>query len=185
MSEQHRIMPWWLGYLLINPLRRLQVNPEKTLAPYIKTGMNILDYGPGMGFFSLPMARMVGEQGKVYCIDIQKQMLDQLVKRATKHHLDQRIVPLLAGKNFYPEQLNESIDFALLSAVVHEVSEPMELFTQLQIMLRKGAIALIAEPRGHVSAENFNTTMKISIKAGFKIRKTGLIQGVHSALIVK
>jgi ubiquinone/menaquinone biosynthesis C-methylase UbiE len=68
----HRICPWWIGYILANPLRRLLQKPEEILRPYIKKGMNVLDIGCGMGFFSLPIARMVGDTGKVVCVDFKK-----------------------------------------------------------------------------------------------------------------
>ena len=45
--------PWWLGYLLASPLRRLFENPTTRLAPYVREGMFVLEPGPGMGFFAL------------------------------------------------------------------------------------------------------------------------------------
>ena len=53
----HRVCPWWLGYLLASPLRRLMANPRKLLAPYVHEGMTVLEPGPGMGFFTLELAR--------------------------------------------------------------------------------------------------------------------------------
>jgi hypothetical protein len=49
----HRVCPWWLGYLLVNPLRRLVQNPVALLQPYVAEGMTVLEPGPGMGFFTL------------------------------------------------------------------------------------------------------------------------------------
>lgn len=60
-----RICPWWMGYLLLSPIRRWMQNPEKLLAPYIREGVTVLEPGPGMGFFTLPMARMTGESGRI------------------------------------------------------------------------------------------------------------------------
>ncbi len=58
-----RVCPWWLGYLLVNPLRKLLYKPENILKPYIHEGMTVLEVGSGMGFFTLPMARLVGRIG--------------------------------------------------------------------------------------------------------------------------
>lgn len=66
------ICPWYVGYLLANPLRRLFQNPKNILRPFIKEGMTILEVGPGMGFFSLPLAKFVGETGRVVCVDLQE-----------------------------------------------------------------------------------------------------------------
>jgi len=55
-------------------MRRLFQDPETILSPYIKSGMKVLEVGPGMGFFSLPMARLIGETGRIYCVDLQEKM---------------------------------------------------------------------------------------------------------------
>ena len=76
------VCPVWVGYLLASPLRKIFQNPDKILSAYVKEGMKVLDIGCAMGFFSLPMARMVGSGGKVICVDIQPNMLSSLKKRA-------------------------------------------------------------------------------------------------------
>ena len=73
----HRVCPWWLGYLLASPLRRLMQDPVKVVAPYVREGMTVLEPGPGMGFFTLELARLVGPSGRVVAVDIQPRMLVQ------------------------------------------------------------------------------------------------------------
>ena len=65
------ICPWWVGYLLVCPIRRWFQAPDKILSPYITEGMTVLDIGPAMGFFTIPAARMVGYSGKVIAVDVQ------------------------------------------------------------------------------------------------------------------
>ena len=60
----NHICPWWVGYLLANPLRRIFENPDKLLAPFVCNGMTVIDYGCGMGFFTIPLARLVGPKRK-------------------------------------------------------------------------------------------------------------------------
>lgn len=38
------ICPWWMGYFLANPLRRLVENPEKLLGPFVDQGMTAVDW---------------------------------------------------------------------------------------------------------------------------------------------
>ncbi len=45
----HGVCPWWVGYCLTSPLRRLLHDPARILAPYIKADMTVLEPGPGMG----------------------------------------------------------------------------------------------------------------------------------------
>ena len=45
-----RVCPWWLGFFLANPIRRIKQDPEKILGPYVSEGMVLADVGPGMGY---------------------------------------------------------------------------------------------------------------------------------------
>jgi len=65
MAEHHSVCPWWMGYLLACPLRRLWQDPANIVAPYVREGMTVLEPGPGMGFFTLELARRVGASGRV------------------------------------------------------------------------------------------------------------------------
>lgn len=83
--------PVWIGYIFAIPLRKLGENPDTILAPLISPGMTVVDMGCAMGFFSLPAARIVGDNGRVIGVDIQTTMLRNLVKRARRKKL-QRII---------------------------------------------------------------------------------------------
>ena len=80
----HRICPWWLGYLLANPIRRLWHNPRAILQSSVQEGMLVLEPGCGMGFFTLELARLVGRNGKVIAVDVQPRMIAGLKRRARK-----------------------------------------------------------------------------------------------------
>ena len=86
-----RVCPWWRAYIFDNPVRRLIQKPEKILGGLIQQGQTVLDIGCGMGFFSLGMARLVGEEGRVISVDLQKKMLDALERRAKRAGLSSRI----------------------------------------------------------------------------------------------
>src|SRR5271157_2613986 len=93
----HRVCPWWLGYWLICPVRSWSQRPQQILAPYVHHGMTVLEPGPGMGYFTLELARLVGDSGRVVAVDVQPQMIERLKRRAAKAHvlgrLDARIGP--------------------------------------------------------------------------------------------
>ena len=76
------VCPWWIGMLMASPVRSWFDDPEKLLRPYIREGMTVLEPGPGMGFFTLPMAKMVGVSGRVIAVDVQQKMLNGLRHRA-------------------------------------------------------------------------------------------------------
>ncbi|MBK8806690.1 MAG: methyltransferase domain-containing protein [Bacteroidales bacterium] len=168
MEKQHTC-PWWLGYTFILPIRKLKHNPQKLLSEYVKEGMTVMDFGCAMGYFSIPLAQMVGKSGTVYCVDMQEKLIRNLVRRARKYNVEASIKPLLVNSNYHPEQLKNTLDFALLFAVVHEVPDKTKLFQNIYAMLKPGAILYFAEPSGHVSFENFNESVQIASKCGFKL----------------
>ena len=87
----HRVCPWWLGYLLASPLRRIVNNPRTLLAPYVSLGMTVLEPDPGMGFYTLELASLVGPSGKVGAVDVQPKMIQGLKRRAAKAGLLTRV----------------------------------------------------------------------------------------------
>ena len=166
--EQEHVCPWWLGYTLILPIRRLQHDPQKILAPHVKPGMIVMDYGCAMGYFSIPLARRTGSGGKVYCVDIQEKMLAKLKKRAVKLAVADIIVPLQVGKDYRTADLQGKLDFALLFAVVHEVPDKAALFADMFAMLKPGGRILFVEPQNHVTAEEFRKSIAIARDTGLK-----------------
>ena len=184
MSE--RVCPWWLGYLLVNPLRKLVYKPENILMPYINEGMTVLEVGSGMGFFTLPMARLVGESGHVVCVDLQERMIRAVKKRAVRAGLSNRIeLRVCTHTSLGIDDLVEKVDFALLFAVVHEVPEAKRFLSEIQRSLRKGGLLLFSEPTGHVSREAFGGTLSIAQMLGFRIAGSPKIRSSRSSLWVK
>lgn len=162
-----RICPWWLGYWLLNPLRRFIHNPDKILSPYVTAGMTVLEIGPGMGFFSLSLARMVGVNGKVICVDVQEKMLRALQRRATAAGLADRIVTrLCTPTSLGLDYVSGEVDFALAFAVVHELPDPASFFAELSAAMKPTALCLVAEPRGHVTLQEFEDSLAIAREKG-------------------
>src|SRR3974390_1424570 len=87
---KHRVCPWWLGYWLLNPLRKMGQNPLEILAPYVREGMTVLEPGPGMGFFTVALAGLVGPNGRVAAVDVQPKMIEKLKQRLAKAGVEGR-----------------------------------------------------------------------------------------------
>jgi len=183
-ESAQRVCPWWLGYFLASPLRKLEYNPRTVLAPYVKEGMTVLDFGSAMGFFSIPLAQMVGPAGKVICIDMQEKMLARLKKRAQKAGVSAQIDARLCAQDSPGlEPLAGTIDFALLFAVVHEVPARAALFAGVAAALKSRANLLLAEPKGHVSSEDFARTLAIAKEKGFVEVATPQIARSYAVLL--
>ena len=126
------VCPWWAGYFLLNPIRSILQNPDKILRNYVEKDMHVLDIGCGMGFFSIPMAKLLGENGHVLAVDLQDKMIKSLNHRALKAGLSNKIkTKICSSQSLEIDDFIEKIDFALAFAVVHEVPDKKNLFREL------------------------------------------------------
>ncbi len=179
-----RVCPWWLGYLLASPLRRLMHNAHQTVAPYVRAGMTVFEPGPGMGFFTLELARLVGPKGRVIAVDVQPKMIAGLKRRAKKAGLMDRIEARLASPDSLGvEDLRGTVDFTLAFAMVHEMPAPGPFFAQAAAVSKPGARLLLVEPAGHVTSELFEQELQEAAKAGFSIVERPSISHSQAALL--
>jgi len=158
--------PWWLCFTFDNPVRGLLQNPFKILSSYINPGDTVLDIGPGMGYFTFPMSKMTGPEGKVVALDIQEGMLKRLGKRVLKNKTQNIIIKLYDGNGF---TLEEKFNFILLFWMYHEVNNKPAFIKEIKSVMKPGARLLIAEPKIHVDKKRFNASIQLLIDAGFKI----------------
>ena len=159
--ERHRCPPW-IGRLLASPLRRLVENPTKILGPYVTRGATVIDVGCAMGFHSLELARLVGPTGKVISLDIQQAMLDGLAKRARRKGLEHRIdLRLCTQEGLELDDAESAAELITLFNVVHETSHPRRVLGECAAALAPGGALLIVEPSGHVTDEEFASTIEI------------------------
>jgi ubiquinone/menaquinone biosynthesis C-methylase UbiE len=182
----HRVCPWWLGYFLISPLRRLLLNPDRVLSPFVREGMTVLEPGPGMGFFTVPLAGLVGPQGRVVALDVQPKMIAKLKRRLAKAGLQQRVdARLVAADSLGINDLSGKVDFTLAFAMVHEMPSAGQFFTEAAAASKPGARLLLVEPAGHVTAEEFEAELRDATRAGFSVLDRPHIRRSQSALLQK
>lgn len=182
----HRVCPWWLGYLIASPVRRLFQDPAKVLAPYVREGMTVLEPGPGVGFFTLELARLVGPLGRVVAVDIQPRMLSSLRRRVGRAGLSKRV----DARSTAPETLGIgdlacAVDFTLAFALVHELPAVKPFFAEIAMASKRGAGLLFAEPAGHVKPAHFQAELTAAINAGFELQNQPTIRRSHAAFLKK
>lgn len=183
----HSVCPWWIGYLLASPLRRwLGQDPEKILRPYIREGMTVLEPGPGMGFFTLPLARMVGDTGRVVAVDLQPKMIRSLKRRAAKENLLDRIdARVTSAETMGLGDLEGKVDFTLAFAMVHEFPDAARFFAEVAKASKPGAKLLMAEPSGHVKDATFEAELATASAAGLALQERASIIRSHAGVLVK
>ena len=182
-----RICPWWLGYVLASPIRHwFGSDPSTIMAPYIREGMTVFEPGPGMGYFTLELARRVGESGRVIAADIQPRMIAGLKRRAAKAALLDRIdARLVSAESMKLTDLIGKIDFTLAFAMVHEMPSAIQFFVESAALSKPGASLLLAEPAGHVKDEAFEAELQNAMQAGFVATGRPTIRRSHAALLTK
>lgn len=184
---QHRVCPWWLGYLLASPLRRwMQGDPARLLAPFVREGMTVLEPGPGMGFFTLELARRVGPAGRVVAVDIQPKMLEVLARRAAKAGVSAALeTRLVQGDSLGAGDLTGKVDFVLAFAVVHELPSAGKFFEEAARALKVGGTLLLAEPTGHVKDADFAGELSLAAQAGLRVKERLAVRRSHAARLEK
>ncbi|HEX4412311.1 MAG TPA: methyltransferase domain-containing protein [Lacipirellulaceae bacterium] len=115
-------------------------------ALHVKPGDVVCDLGCGNGFYTLKLAKLVGDKGKVVAVDIQREMLELLKDRAAEDKLA-NIEPVL-GTTTDPRLPANSIDLVLLVDVYHEFSNPEEMLAAIRKSLKPNGRIALAEFRG-------------------------------------
>jgi len=106
----------------------------------IRKGQIILDFGCGEGHYAIPAAKVVGEKGKIYAIDRDEEVLDELVKLIKKNNI-KNIEVEKKESNITLE--NNSIDFVLCYDVVHYLKNRKIIYNEFYRVLRpKGIFSL-------------------------------------------
>ena len=107
----------------------------------------VVDFGCGSGNYTLPAARIVGNNGSVYALDKDKNVLNELIRKAESMGIN-NILRLDVSKETVIPLDNESIDVVLLFDVLHFYYFPEEnsrrrLLREIYRVLKPGALLLL------------------------------------------
>ncbi len=133
--------PW-----LIRDSRQREEDCERMLANLgVKEGMTVCDMGCGNGFYSLQLATMVGDDGRVLAVDVQPEMLKLLRERMEKQGVE-NITPIL-GSFHNPYLPAEQVDIILCVDVYHEFSHPEQMLRAMRDSLKPDGVIVLLEFR--------------------------------------
>lgn len=129
---------------LERPEREREEQPTKLLKLLdVKAGQVIADVGAGSGYHAVRLAKLVGETGKVYAVDIQQEMLDIITARASKDKISN--IETILGIETDPKLPREKIDMILMVDVYHEFSHPYEMMETMVAALKPGGRIVLVE----------------------------------------
>ena len=144
-------------------------------------GMTVLDVGCGMGFFSIGLAKLVGDKGCVIAAYAQPKMLGAMQKRSERVGVSNII-------RLHRSELNKlgvgtPVDFILAFWMVHEVPDPKLFFHQIRACLKSNGRILIAEPKFHVSSKRSQEIVVLAQESGLNFCETPSINFSRSAVL--
>ncbi|MBW2297441.1 MAG: class I SAM-dependent methyltransferase [Deltaproteobacteria bacterium] len=160
------VCPHTISFFLDNRFRKIIQSPKRITGPYIKAGDTVIDIGCGPGFFSIEMAKLVGANGKVIAVDLQKKMIAHTKRKAAKYGMQDRMEFHQCEADHIG--LNCKADFILAFYMVHETPNRLQFFQEIKSMLKDGGQLLVVEPTMHVSKAAFARMLMDTESAGLR-----------------
>ncbi len=129
---------------LDDPSRLELFDPQRTLKEFgLRTGMKVLDVGTGAGFYLPYLSEMVGEEGKVYAIDVEPLVVDYARKKVERLGLS-NVEVLLSEENHIPLQ-DDTVDFVFMAFVFHELEDPVAFMGEVKRVCKPIAYVAIID----------------------------------------
>ncbi len=130
-----------------NPLLPLFKDPDKLLkAAGLGPGQRVLEVGCGPGYFTLPAAKIVGERGLVYTVDVHPKAVQRVQRKVTKNGA--RNVRTLLANASSTGLLDHCIDRAFIFGMPHVVGGQEKVIAEIRRLLRQGGELAYMKSRG-------------------------------------
>jgi ubiquinone/menaquinone biosynthesis C-methylase UbiE len=175
------VCPHQISFMLDNWFRRWIQHPKKIAGEYITYGDTVIDMGCGPGYFSIDLAKMVGETGEVFAVDLQESMLVKVRKKAARHGVLDRMVFHQCSASHIG--LSRKADFILAFYMIHETPDPKACLEELLGLLKTGGKLLVVEPKMHVSQAAFEKMIEDAESVGLKVFDFPEKKGGRSVLL--
>lgn len=165
-------------------------NPASNLSKLgLSDGMKIVDIGAGSGFYTVEAARIVGPSGRVYAVDVQKELLDRIKKNGQTQGLNNIEVIWGNAEKIGGTKLREQIaDRIVVSNILFQIEKPEEFSLEIKRLLKLGGKVLVVDwnagsslgPKVVFSADKAKILFE---KNGFKLEQSFVAGDHHYGLI--
>ncbi len=165
----HFPAPSYTGWFLDSGFRRTFQPPEKVIARSdINPGMQVLEVGCGSGAYTTFVARAVEPKGKVYALDIQRKMLDQLRKKLTRaENQDIKNTELVEASAYELPFEDSSLDLVCMVSVLYEIPDRHRALLEAHRVLKPSGILAVTEFFPDPDYPLKRTTINQATQAGF------------------
>lgn len=148
---------------LDRPERESEEEPGRAIAALsLRPGDVVADLGAGSGYYTVRLARAVGETGRVFAVDIQPEMLAILRSKVEKNRLSN--VELVLGGEDDPRLPAASSDLVLMVDVYHELARPQQMLRAIKRALKPGGRLVLIEFRKEMASVPIREEHKMSVK---------------------
>lgn len=128
-----------------NRAKNLQIDRVMDILK-ITEGKNVADIGAGSGWFTTRAAKRVGEQGKVFAVEINQEFINYINERAKKENF--KNIQTVLGTENDPKLPANSVDACLILKTYHEIGEPIKVLQNLKKSFKKDALLGIIDRNG-------------------------------------
>jgi ubiquinone/menaquinone biosynthesis C-methylase UbiE len=159
--------PSWLYWAveLENPFAKSSQSKIIISGLDVKPGMTVLDIGCGPGRLSIPLAKAVGERGRIVSVDIQPEMLNIVRKKADTEKINNiTLVNISMGEG---KLQNYNADRAVLVAVLGEIPNQAMALEEIYNSLKPGGILAISETIFDPHYQSKQNILKLVTSIGF------------------
>lgn len=157
------------------------VRPEEVVKNFgLEPGMTVADFGCGSGYYSLAAAKMIGDHGKVFAIDVQKELLESVKSNARLNNLNNiefiwADLEIPEGSHLAPD----SVDLVIISNILFQAEDQTAVAKEaFRVLKNKGRLAVMewSESFGGLGPRPENVVKKdkcekIFIEQGFILDK--------------
>ena len=171
------------------------LEPERVVRYFeLKSGDHVADFGAGHGYFTIPMARLVGGDGKVYALDIQRSVLDIIrTKAKLEHLLNIETVWADLDEPHGSKLKDRFIDFVVIANILFQAEKKGNLFREAYRILSEGGRLAMVEwdqtpaPMGPAMQLRVKkeTAQSMAREAGFELDKEFEAGSHHYGLLFR
>lgn len=135
----------------------------------IADGKSVADIGAGSGWFTTRAAKRVGERGKVYAVEINREYIDYINDRAKRENY--KNIQTVLGAEDNPNLPKNAVDAVLILKTYHEIAEPIKVLVNLRRSLKKNALVGIIDKNGNGEDHGIakETIVAEAKRAGFRL----------------
>ncbi len=163
------IFPYQFAFTLLIPLRNIFLSPNQLIKRLeLNEYLNVLEVGPGPGYFSRKIATTL-HRGRLVLADIQQEMLDYAKKRIEKKRLTNVEYFLCDGHTFqFPDN---TFDRIFMVTVIGEIKNKEIYMNEFYRILKAGGILSISELAGDPDKMTIHEVQELAVNSGFEFYK--------------